>query len=102
VPLQKSFSTSDMISVPVFEGIASAPEVSRPAIFREIYLGLIQYPAGILGKLYFNADLFTSDGAAVFIRHFQEVVQQIAANPNAIVKDLIGSAKPVESLMEQP
>jgi Condensation domain len=90
VPLQKNFSTSDMIAVPAFDGIISAPEVSRPAIFREIYLGLIQYPAGILGKLYFSADFFTPQGAAIFIQHFQAVILQIAADPNAKLKDLIG------------
>ena len=90
VPLQKSFSTSDMISVPVFEGVATVPQVSRPAIFREIYLGLIQYPGGILGKLYFNADFFASEGVEIFIRHFQSVVREIAADPDAKLKDLLG------------
>ena len=88
VPLQKNYLTGDAISVPDFEGIASAPEVSRPAIFREIYLGLIQHPGGILGKLYFNADFFAAAGVAVFIRHFQQVIA--TAGPDARLKTLLG------------
>jgi hypothetical protein len=88
VPLQKNYLTGDAISVPAFEGIASAPQVPRPAIFREIYLGLIQYPGGILGKLYFNADFFAAPGIETFIRHFQQVVA--AADPDTRLKELLG------------
>ena len=70
-----------------------APDASRPALYREIYLGLAQYPNGILGKLFYNADRFTPAGMETFISHFRKIVREIAADPDAKLRDLIGTAR---------
>jgi hypothetical protein len=89
VPLQKNFFASELHSVPSFDGIVTAPDASRPAIYREIYLGLAQYPNGLLGKLFYNADLFTPEGMAVFVRHFKTVIQKIAGDSDLKLKELV-------------
>ena len=81
VPLQRNFSDGELLSLPSFHQTIIGPDASRPAIFREIYLGLAQYPNGILGKLFYNADLFTPEGMEVFIRHFGNTVREIANDP---------------------
>jgi Condensation domain len=80
VPLQKNFFDSELHSVPSFEGTIIGPDASRPAIYREIYLGLAQYPNGILGKLFYNADRFTPEGMEIFIQNFRCVLDEIARN----------------------
>ena len=74
VPMQKSFSSGELLSLPSFEGIIMAPEAPRPALYRELYLGLVQHRDGILGKLYFNADFFTAAGMETYVGHFRRVV----------------------------
>ena len=88
VPLQKNFFASELHSIPSFNGTLVAPEAPRPAIYREIYLGLTQFPNGILGKVFYNADRFTFEGMEVFIRHFREVIQAISVDPDVTVRDL--------------
>jgi hypothetical protein len=89
VPLQKNFSTSELYSVPPFSGTLIAPDASRPAIYREIYLGLSQYPNGILGKLFYNADLFAPKNIDVFIQYFKSVARGIAENPTIKLRELV-------------
>jgi Condensation domain len=88
VPLQKNFFDSELHSVPAFEGTIIGPDASRPAIYREIYLGLAQYPNGILGKLFYNADRFTPDGMEVFIEQFRRTILSITTGPNATLRDI--------------
>jgi hypothetical protein len=89
VPLQKNFFASELHAVPDFEGTIMAPDAARPAIYRDLYLGLAQYPNGILGKLFYNAGAFTPDSMEVFIRNFRHVAGEIAADPSQRLKSLL-------------
>jgi hypothetical protein len=92
VPLQKNFFDSELHSVPSFDDTLVASEASKPAIYREIYLGLAQYPNGILGKLFYSADRFTPEGMEKFILHFKAVSRAIARDPGTAVGALVDSA----------
>jgi hypothetical protein len=48
-----------------------------------------QYPNGLLGKLFYNADLFTPQGVEIFIRHFRHVAEKLAAEPDATLRELL-------------
>ena len=89
IPLQKNFFDSELHSVPVFDDIIVAPPGSRPAIYREIYLGLAQYPNGMLGKIFYNADLFTARGIEGFIEHFRKAAESIALAPDVTIGQLL-------------
>jgi hypothetical protein len=89
VPLQKNFFDSELHSVPSFGNTLVASEASKPAIYREVYLGLAQYPNGILGKLFYNADRFTPEGMEKFIQHFRAVAGAIAQDPGLAVGTLV-------------
>ncbi len=89
VPLQKNFSDGELLSLPSFPETIIGPDASRPALYREIYLGLTQYPNGILGKLFYNADLFTPDGIEIFINHFRKIVRDITADPDVKLRELL-------------
>src|ERR1019366_7060536 len=82
---EEFFFACGLFPKPSLNGPFVAPEASRPAIYREIYLGLTQFPNGILGKVFYNADRFTSEGMEVFIRHFREVIQAISVDPDVTV-----------------
>ena len=71
VPLQKNFSDRDLFTVPAFAGTITAPDAARPAIYRELYLGLSQHPNGILGKVFYNAGHFTPAAIERFIADFR-------------------------------
>ncbi len=89
VPLQKNAADNDPFAVPAFEGVVTSPDASRPAIYREIYLGLSQHPNGILGKVFYNAGRFSLEAMAGFIESFRSVIDDIARDPTARLKDLI-------------
>jgi hypothetical protein len=89
VPLQARFSASELLSLPAFDGVVAGPDGARPAIYRDIYLGVAQYPNGLLGKLFYNADLFTPQGVEIFIRHFRHVAEKLAAEPDATLRELL-------------
>jgi len=89
VPLQKNFFDSELHAVPAFDGTLIGPDASRPSIYREIYLGLAQYPNGILGKVFYNADRFTPEGIENFIQHFRNVVRRVAADPDVKLRELL-------------
>jgi hypothetical protein len=89
VPLQRNFFTSELHSIPAFKGTIVAPDASRPAIYREVYLGLTQYPNGLLGKVFYNADRFTPEGMEVFIRHFSNVIQLVTTDPGMNLGELL-------------
>jgi len=89
VPLQARFSASELLSLPAFDGVVTGPDGARPAIYRDIYLGLAQYPNGLLGKLFYNADLFTPQGAEIFVDHFRHVVGKLAGEPDVTLKELL-------------
>jgi hypothetical protein len=91
VPLQKNFFDSELHAVPSFDGTLIGPDASRPSIYREIYLGLAQYPNGILGKLFYNADRFTPGGMENFIQHCRTVVKRVTADPGVKLRELIGT-----------
>jgi hypothetical protein len=93
VPLQKNFFDSELHSVPSFDHTLVASPSSKPAIYREIYLGLAQYPNGILGKLFYGADRFTPEGMEKFILHFRKVVQAVANDPDVTVRELTDPAR---------
>jgi Condensation domain len=90
VPLQRNFFDSELHSVPDFEGTIIGPDASRPAIYREIYLGLAQYPNGILGKLFYNADRFTPEGMEAFIRKFRRILSAAERDPEESLRSWIG------------
>ncbi len=94
VPLQRNFFDSELHSVPSFEGTLTAPDAFRPAIYREIYLGLAQYPNGILGKLFYNADRFTPEGMEVFIQNFRATATDAVNYSTARLEDLTGKTAP--------
>ena len=89
VPLQRNFFDSALHSVPTFEGTIVAPPGARPAVYRELYLGLAQYPNGILGKVFYDADLFSSAGIERFIGFFRDTVGRVSADPNPSVANLL-------------
>jgi len=89
VPLQKRFSAGELLSLPAFDETVIGPDAAKPAIYRDIYLGLAQYPNGLLGKLFYDAGLFTPKGMEVFIGHFRHVARKIAADPEAKLKELL-------------
>ena len=89
VPLQKRFSAGELLSLPAFDETVVGPDAAKPAIYRDIYLGLAQYPNGLLGKLFYDAGLFTPKGMEVFIGHFRHVAGKIAADPDAKLKELL-------------
>ena len=92
VPLQKNFFDSEQHAIEPFAGTIVAPDSSRPALYRDIYLGLAQYPNGILGKLFYNADRFTPAGMETFIQHFRSVIQTALSNPDVKLRELVGTA----------
>ena len=89
VPLQARFSAGELLSLPAFDEVVVGPDGARPAIYRDIYLGLAQYPNGLLGKLFYNADLFTPKGMEVFVGHFRHVVEKLASEPGVTLKGVL-------------
>lgn len=89
VPLQKRFSASELLSLPAFDDVVVGPDAAKPAIYRDIYLGLAQYPNGLLGKLFYDAGLFTPKGMEAFIGHFRHVTAGIAADPDGALRQLL-------------
>jgi len=89
VPLQKRFAASELLSLPAFDHIVVGPDAAKPAIYRDLYLGLAQYPAGLLGKVFYDAGLFTPKGMEVFIGHFRHVVAKIAADPDVKLRHIL-------------
>lgn len=79
VPLQKRFSAGELLSLKAFDGTVRGSLAAKPAIYRDLYLGLAQYPNGLLGKVFYDAGLFTAQGVGVFIQHFRDVARKIAA-----------------------
>jgi hypothetical protein len=90
VPQQKGASDNNPFAVSTFEGIRTTPDASRPAIYREIYLGLSQHPAGLLGKVFYNAGRFSPEAMAAFVENFRAVVERIVSNPAPTIKSLLG------------
>lgn len=86
VPLQKNADAPH--AVPAFEGILTAPDAAKPAIYRDLYLGLSQHPNGILGKLFYHAGRFTPAAMEDFVRHFRAVLHQ-ATKPGAKTEDFL-------------
>lgn len=91
IPLQRNFSAGELHAIPSFDGILTAPDAERPAIYRDVYLGLSQHPNGMLGKVFYNAGRFTPQAMENFIGHFGAVINGIAANPDARLESLIAS-----------
>jgi hypothetical protein len=89
VPLQKRFSAGELLSLPAFDETLVGPDAAKPAIYRDIYLGLAQYPNGLLGKLFYDAGLFAPKGMEVFIGHFRHVAGKIAADPDIKLRDIL-------------
>jgi hypothetical protein len=89
VPLQKNFSDSDLFVVPAFTGTLISSDASRPAIYREIYLGLSQHSNGMLAKVFYNAGHFSPDAIENFIQDFRSVAHAIARAPSAKLKTLL-------------
>ena len=89
VPLQKNFSDRDLFAVPPFTGTITTPDAARPAIYREIYLGMSQHDSGILGKVFYNAGHFSSQAIERFIANFREVVRRIASYNAPTVRALL-------------
>ncbi len=82
IPAQKNSSGGDLHSIPSFEGVMTAPDAAKPAIYREVYLGLSQHSNGMLGKVFYNAGRFSPAGIETFIRHFRSVLQKIVSDPD--------------------
>jgi hypothetical protein len=89
VPLQKNFSDRDLFAVPAFTGTVTTPDAARPAIYREIYLGLSQHTNGILGKVFYNAGHFTPEAIERFIANFRDVAGRIASDPTATLRTIL-------------
>ena len=89
VPLQKNFTAGELYSVPSFDGVVTAPDASKPAIYRDLYLGLSQHPNGILGKVFYNAGRLSPQAAENFIRHFRHVVHAMTTNPDGTLHQLL-------------
>ncbi|MGH6828815.1 MAG: condensation domain-containing protein [Rhizomicrobium sp.] len=89
LPLEKRFCASELLSLPAFDGTVRGPDGPKPAIYRQLYLGLAQYPNGLLGKLFYDADLFTPAGAESFVPHFRAVLAGIANGHTVTVEALM-------------
>jgi hypothetical protein len=89
VPLQKRFSTEELLSLKAFDGTVQGSLAAKPAIYRDLYLGLAQYPNGLLGKLFYDAGLFSAQAVEVFIQHFRLVAEKIASDTNMTLRDLL-------------
>jgi hypothetical protein len=89
VPLERRFSASELLSLPAFEGTLRGPDGARPAIYRDLYLGLAQYPNGLLGKLFYNADRFTPEGMERYVEHFRTVAEGIIDEPERRVSEIL-------------
>jgi hypothetical protein len=89
IPLQKNTVDSDTFAVPAFDGILNAADASRPAIYREIYLGLSHHPNGILGKVFYNAGRFSPEAVSDFVDNFTGMVDGIAAGLTPTIRDLL-------------
>ncbi len=89
VPLQRNFISSELHSIPAFGGTLVAPDAPRPAIYRELYLGLTELPNGILGKVFYSADRFKPEGMETFIQHFRNVLQAVTTDPNMRLRELL-------------
>jgi hypothetical protein len=89
VPLQKRFSAGELLSLLAFDDIVVGPDAAKPAIYRDLYLGLAQYPNGLLGKLFYDTGLFTPKGMEGFIAHVRHVAGKIAADPDIKLKELL-------------
>lgn len=89
VPLQKRFSAGELLSLPPFDDVVLGPDAAKPAIYRDLYLGLAQYPGGLLGKLFYDTGLFTPKGMETFVAHFRHVTAKIAAEPDIKLRDIL-------------
>lgn len=89
VPLQKRFSASELLSLQPFDGTVRASVAAKPAIYRDLYLGLAQYPNGLLGKVFYDAALFSAPRIDDFIQHFRHVAGRIAVEPGIGVGDVL-------------
>lgn len=89
IPAQKNSSGDDLYSIPSFEGVVTAPDAAKPAIYREVYLGLSQHSNGMLGKVFYNAGRLSPAGVETFIRHFRDVLQKIVADPDIKASGLL-------------
>ena len=89
VPLQKRFAADELLSLPAFEGTVIGPDGAKPAIYRDVYLGLAQYPSGLLGKLFYDTGLFTPEGMEIFVGHFRQVTAKIAAERDVTLRALL-------------
>ena len=89
VPLQKRFASGELLSLPAFDGIVTGSDGAKPAIYRDMYLGLAQYPTGLLGKLFYDTGLFSPRGMETFIGHFRHVAGTIAAEPDVRLGDVL-------------
>lgn len=89
VPLQKRFASGELLSLPAFDGVMRGADGAKPAIYRDIYLGLAQYPSGLLGKLFYDTGLFTPQGMETFVGHFRKVAGVIAAEQDVRIKGLL-------------
>ncbi|HZI10632.1 MAG TPA: amino acid adenylation domain-containing protein, partial [Myxococcus sp.] len=54
----------------------------------ELNLSLSESPEGLQGQLQLNSDLFTPDTASRMVRHFQVLLEAIAAHPEAALSSL--------------
>ena len=82
IPAQKNSSGDDLHPIPSFEGVVTAPDAAKPAIYREVYVGLSQHSNGMLGKVFYNAGRFSPAGIETFIQHFRRVLWEIVADPD--------------------
>jgi len=89
VPLQKRFSASELLSLAAFDGVVTGPDAAKPAIYRDLYLGLAQYPNGLLGKLFYDTARFTPAGMEEFIRHFRHVAERIATDAQSKLGEIL-------------
>lgn len=89
VPLQKRFASADFLSLPAFDGVVRGADGAKPAIYRDLYLGLAQYPTGLLGKLFYDTGLFAAEGMEKFVDHFRHVAGMIAAEPDSRLRAIL-------------
>src|SRR5215469_3524819 len=89
VPLQKRFAAGELLSLPAFDGTVIGSDGAKPAIYRDVYLGLAQYPNGLLGKLFYDTGLFTPEGMEIFVGHFRRVTEKIAAERDVTINALL-------------
>jgi hypothetical protein len=90
VPLPKNAPEKDAFAVAPFDGVLTAPDAARPAVYREIYLGLSQYPGGILGKVFYNAGRFSPEAMEAFVENFRAVTERIAMGAAPAIGALLG------------